>query len=49
MPIAELRPIQPRRFVPRAAIAGAAERAPQIDAQRFRTDIDAIIDQRVDD
>ena len=48
-PIAELRPIQPRRFVPRAAIAGAAEMAPRINAQRFRTDIDAIIDQRVDD
>jgi prevent-host-death family protein len=47
-PVAELRPIQPRRFVPRAAIAGAAERASQIDAQRFRTDVDSIIDQRVD-
>lgn len=47
-PIAELRPVQPRRFVPRGALAGAAERAPRIDAQRFRADIDAVIDQRVD-
>jgi prevent-host-death family protein len=47
-PVAELRPIQPRRFVPRAAIAGAAERAPKIHSQRFRADIDAIIDQRID-
>jgi prevent-host-death family protein len=49
MPVAEVRPIQPRRFVPRAAIAGAVERAPKIDAKRFRNDIDAIIDQSIDD
>ena len=48
-PAAELRPIQPRRFVSRAAIAGAADRAPRINSRRFRADIDAIIDQRVDD
>jgi prevent-host-death family protein len=47
-PVAELRPIQPHRFVPRAAIASASERAPKIDAKRFRTDIDAIVDQRID-
>ncbi len=49
MPVAELRPIQPRRFVPRAAIAEAIARAPRIDASRFRTDLDAVIDQSVDD
>jgi prevent-host-death family protein len=32
MPVAGLRPIQPRRFVPRAVIAEAAARAPRIDA-----------------
>lgn len=47
-PVAEIRSIQPHRFVPRAAIAGEAERAPRIHAQRFRADIDAVIDQRVD-
>ncbi len=47
-PIAELRPIQPRRFVPRAAIVQAAAQAPHIDAGRFRTDLDAVIDQSVD-
>ncbi len=48
-PIAELRPIEPRRYVPRAIIADAATRAPRIDAARFRADVDAIIDQTVDD
>jgi prevent-host-death family protein len=48
-PVAELRPIRPPRFVPRATIAEAAARAPGIDAGRFRTDLDAVIDQRVDD
>ena len=47
-PIAELRPIRPRRYVPRAIIADAATRAPRIDAARFRADVDAIIDQTVD-
>jgi prevent-host-death family protein len=47
VPVAELRPIAPRRFVPRAAIADAARRAPRIDAVRFRADVDAVIDQSV--
>jgi prevent-host-death family protein len=48
-PVAELRPIRPRRFVPRTTIAEAAARAPRIDAGRFRADLDAVIDQGVDD
>jgi len=47
-PVAELRPIQPRRFVLRATLADAAARAPRIDAARFRADLDAVIDQRLD-
>lgn len=47
-PVAELRPIQPRRFVPRATLAEAAARAPRVDAGRFRADLDAVIDQRID-
>jgi hypothetical protein len=46
--VAELRPIQPRRFVPRAAITEAAARAPRIDADRLRADLDGVIDQSVD-
>lgn len=47
-PVAELRPIQPHRWVPRATLAEAAARAPRIDAGRFRRDLDAVIDQRLD-
>ena len=43
-PVGELRPIKRRRFVPRAAIADAADKAARIDATRFRADIDAVID-----
>lgn len=48
-PVAELRPIHPRRFVPRAMIADAGARAPRVDARQFRTDLDSVIDQRIDD
>ena len=48
-PIAELRPLRPRRFVPRSAIADAATHAPRVDSARFRADLDAVIDQRLDD
>ena len=47
-PVAELRPLQPRRFVARATIADAAMRAPRVDAGRFRADVDAVIDQGID-
>ena len=49
VPIAELRPVPPRRFVPRAVIAEAAKRAPKIDLARFRADLDATFDQALDD
>lgn len=49
VPVAELRPIgAPRRFVPRALIADAAERAPRIDARQFRADLDALVDPFID-
>ncbi len=48
VPVAELRPIPPRRFVPRAVIAEAARRAPRVDAGRLRADLDAVVDQSVD-
>ena len=47
-PVAELRPIRPRRFVSRATLAEAAARAPRIDASQFRADVDTVVDQRVD-
>lgn len=48
IPVAELRPIPPRRFAPRAVIVDAARRAPRIDASGFRRDLDAVVDQSVD-
>jgi prevent-host-death family protein len=48
VPVAELRPLPPRRFVPRAVIADAARRAPRVDADRLRADLDAVVDQSVD-
>ena len=47
-PVAELRPVPPRRFVPRALIADAARQAPRIDAERFRADLDRIVDPAAD-
>ena len=47
-PVAELRPLGARRFVPRAVIAEAAARAARIDAARFRTELDAVVDQSPD-
>jgi len=47
-PVAELRPIRPRRFAPRSILADAAARAPRIDAGRFRADLDAVVDQGID-
>lgn len=44
-PVAELRPIQPRQYVPRAVIAAAAAVAMTLDAARFRSDVDAVIRQ----
>ena len=47
-PVAELRPVSPRRFVARGAIAEAARTSPPIDAAKFRADVDALVDQSVD-
>jgi len=49
VPVAELRPIQPRRFVPKAVLVEAAARGPRIDADRFRADEEAVMDHDVVD
>lgn len=43
-PVAEIRPLPPRRFVPRGVIAESAHRAPPVDYARLRSDLDAIVD-----
>lgn len=48
-PVAELRPVGRHRYVSRERLAAAARRAPRIDAQRFRDDVDRLVDQRVDE
>jgi prevent-host-death family protein len=48
VPVAELRPLPPRRFVTRSVIADAAHSAPRVDAHRLRADLDAVVDQSVD-
>ena len=49
VPVAELRPARPRRFVPRATIAIAAMRAPRVDFARLRRDLDAVVDPSSDE
>jgi prevent-host-death family protein len=48
VPSAQLGPIQPMRTVERARAVDGARRLPRVDAQRFRRDVDAILDQSVD-
>ena len=48
MPVAELRPVPGRRFVPRSVIADAARRAPRVDLSTLRADLDAVVDPSVD-
>jgi len=44
-PVGELTPVRVRRFVSAEAAVAAFAGAPQIDADRFRADVDAMIDQ----
>lgn len=44
-PLAELRPLRRRTFVPRAELALAAAHAPALDGASFRADVDATLDQ----
>ena len=45
VPVAELRPVPPRRFVPRSVLGDAARRSVRVDAERLRSDLDAVIDE----
>lgn len=47
IPVGELRPAR-RRFVSRDLLLEAFESAPRIDAQRFRDELDAVLDQAVE-
>jgi antitoxin (DNA-binding transcriptional repressor) of toxin-antitoxin stability system len=43
--VGELKPLQRHRFVAREAAVEAFARAAPLDAQRFRTDLDRLVDQ----
>jgi prevent-host-death family protein len=43
-PVAEIRPLPPRQFVPREVIAEAGRRAPRVDFPQLRADLDAVAD-----
>lgn len=48
--IGELIPLRRRRrFVPRAEFAAMSRSAPHIDAAAFRADLDAVVDNDLDD
>lgn len=45
VPVGELTPVSPRRFVSAATAMAAFVTAPALDAERFRDDVDAVLDQ----
>ncbi len=45
VPVGELSPIRQRRFVAAEAATAVFAAAPPIDAERFREDLDAVLDQ----
>ncbi len=47
-PVAELRPVSPRAFVPKEIVVAAGARAPRIDFGRFRSDIEEVVDASPD-
>jgi prevent-host-death family protein len=46
VPVGELTPLRQRRFVSAEAAVALFGGAPTIDGKRFRTDVDALLDQR---
>jgi prevent-host-death family protein len=46
VPVGELTPLRQRRFVSADAVVALYATAPAIEAERFRADVDAVLDQR---
>lgn len=44
-PVGRLIPLRRRTFVPRQEVVAAFATAPVLDAERFRADLDALVDQ----
>ncbi len=47
VPVGELSPLRPKRFVDAEALVAAFATAPRIEAERFRDDVDAVVDQDI--
>lgn len=45
VPVGELTPVQPRRFVAAETLVAAFRGAPALDGDRFLADIDAVVNQ----
>jgi antitoxin (DNA-binding transcriptional repressor) of toxin-antitoxin stability system len=45
VPVAELKPFEPRGFVSKAAVCLAFQNAPPVDFRRFQADLDSLADQ----
>lgn len=45
VPVGELRPLHRRRFIPKETLLGLLAGAPAVDYERFRSDVDAALDQ----
>jgi antitoxin (DNA-binding transcriptional repressor) of toxin-antitoxin stability system len=43
--VGELRPLRRRRFVPKETMLALLAGAPPVDSERFRSDVDAFVDQ----
>ncbi|MDQ2679716.1 MAG: hypothetical protein M3Y21_01645 [Candidatus Eremiobacteraeota bacterium] len=48
IPVAELRPVRKAQFVRSEKLMQTASHLPAVDAKRFRTDVDAFIDQNLE-
>lgn len=48
VPVGELRPLRRRRLVDVRLVTELFSGAPRVDAEQFRRDLDASVDQRVD-
>ncbi len=46
VPVGELTPLRQRRFVSADAAVALFADAPALEAERFRADVDAVLDQR---
>jgi antitoxin (DNA-binding transcriptional repressor) of toxin-antitoxin stability system len=47
VPVGELTPVRSRQFVPAGAALAAFAGAPAVDADRFRSDVDAVTDRDI--